>query len=416
MFHEQHISQQENMLMLSLYNCQLIERAPSLMGEAVYPYAVKYSKMQVRQALHLEVKVLPQIQLRLVTQLSDSIRKGKHGQNLNQMAALFRLGLGVPRLATVAQYLEGYSVEADEDSSALVVICDLVDSHVAKLEEAYGPHSYVPYARYLDHMYNFKQMIDVDVKGTLVRRKMVPEGMPVVLLYKLKSMESNTFVLSGGFRFTDKGFPINFDHIVCRTHFKAAPKYMKSKSLQGHCNYVLVTGILAVQSRSYDQSHLIELGHHTEEVLLNDPSIVRKAGLHKEGQELKDLNREMASARQLKDKYEGGVVPKSKRGAHQKAVELLESPEAIRYFRNVERLEQKIVKKLQHTGPIPSCKFYALDLGLIKNCVDFQHVKTKLTKVEAYLKQVGFELASEADGTRKVQVHTTQQKTRIWNI
>lgn len=416
MFHEQYINQQENMHMLDLYNWKLLERTPSSMSESIYSYTINHSRMRGNAVEHVELKVLPQVQLRAVRQLTDSIRKGQRGQKLSPLAAMFRLGLGVPRLATVARYLEAYEQSEDPDSSTIKVICDLVESHVAKLEEATDNFGYVPYARYLDHMYNFSNVVSKEVKGETVRSRTVPNGIPVVLIYKLKSAESSNFVLAGGFRFTEKGFPINFDHIICRPSFKAAPKNIKSKSLQVHCNYVLVTGVMTMVGRDYTLEHLKELGHHTEDILLADSKIVKNTKHKQEQQVLDKLNVEIYEARQFISKYEGSTVPKSKRKQHKRYEKFLGTEEVRKYARSRERLEGKIVKDLQVSGPVTKCRFYALDLGLIKNYVDFQHVKTKLSKVEEFLKHIGFNLASEKEGTKKIRMHTTKQKTRIWSI
>ena len=171
-----------------------------------------------------------------------------------------------------------------------------------------------------------------------------------------------------------------------------------------------------MSSKEYSMYHLSELGHHTEDVLLSEIDNVKNPELKQRQQDLDSLYMQITEAKKLIQKYQGCVVPKSKRKRHKEAEYFLASEEVRKYARQRERLDAAMMRELQQSGPVSKCRFYALDLGLMKNFVDMQHVRAKLPKVEDVLKNYGFKLATEKSGPKEVRVHSKPKSTRVWAI
>lgn len=416
MFYKELFSPEQHQTFLNLVNWRLIDSAvPKYLENSQHALKVRHSVIKYNRASQITTPILPRIRSTTVMRLFRAIRSGNLGLPCQQLAALFDLGMGVPKQRDIAQYLREYDPDADAGGEVLKSIRTMVVQYQRQVRRSLNNWQYLPPAEYIAQLLNMQRFIRLKENG-FKHRLAVPDGIPVVLIYANSNVAEKEFTLVDAFMISALGYPVPFSQTALRKEF-TAPKTFKSKALAGRSMYAMVMGVVYWPGeKSFKMMRMcrsLDIDDYT--VLLDQFEELQSKDLRR-ASKYRMIDREHHEVmRETVAKYEHRTDLTSKQ---QRRLE-----EAQEYFAqrkqalsDLDKLEKRESRELEKTGPVASARFCAIDAGTIVSRSQYLGVKNTLERTETVLAGWGFETLSNAAARDSEMTYIDGPKGRCWSL
>lgn len=416
MFYKELFSPEEQQLFLKLVEWRLIDSSvPKYLENSQHALKVRHSVIRYNRASQITTPILPRIRATVVMRLIKLIRGGNTGMPCAQLAALFDVGMGVPKQREIADYVRQYNPEQDPGGLALKGIRKLVVQYQRQVRRSLNNWQYLPPAEYVAQLLNMKKFIRLKENGFKQTVK-VPDGIPVVLIYANSNVAEKEFTLVDAFMISALGYPVPFAQTALRKEFKA-PKTFKSKALAGKSMYAMVMGVvhwpgekttqMMRMCRSLDIEDYVVLLDQHEELQSKELRRALKA---------KQFDRDEHEAMRETVKTLGQQSELSPKQAKRLAAANSYFAQRKEQLSALEKLEKDESRQLERKGPVASAHFCAIDAGTIVNREKYFGVKNPLDRVETILSGWGFETLSTVKELGSELTYNNGPNGRCWSL
>lgn len=330
-------------------------------------HVIKPKRMEVRGGSRVngDTPMIPRVEAQRPLDLLTALIRGEMGMKQEALALLFELGLGVPQQKEVANFIRTYRHEDDANKGALKAIRKLVVNYQDQYEEHMGESDYFYPAPYVARLLDLNKFV---TSGASTQRLKVPNGIPVVLVYKSTNHHVGEFSLVDAFNMSG-GVAKPWAHIMLRREAKV-PKKVTSKSMTKHTAYMLVFGMFCHQKEG-----LLE---ECQELDIDDYDILVSSNPECVSKEFAEFCKTCEDPAEQKQRL---------------------ANESLKYAR-----------KLQ----LNSAEFVAIDAGMIDRYDVIRAVSASVKKTEKVLQHIGFN--TQAKTVNHNKVITYSEGSRIWHI
>jgi len=416
MFYKELFSPEEHQTFLNLVGWRLIDGAvPKYIENSLHALKVRHSIIKYNRPSQITTPILPRIRTTTVMRLFRAIRNGNLGLPCTQLAALFDLGMGVPKQRDVAQYIREYDPKTDPNGEALTGIRKMVVEYQRKVRRSLNNWQYLPPAEYIAQLLKMQRFIRLKENG-FKQRLAVPDGIPVVLIYANSNVAEKEFTLVDAFMISALGYPVPFAQTALRKEFKA-PKTFKSKALAGRSMYAMVMGVVY-----WPGEKAVRMMRMCRNLDIDDYTV-----LLDQYEELQSKELRQASKYRMIDREHHEVmretVAKYEHRDDLTAKQAKRLQEAREYFQQrrdalsqLDKLEKQAARELERNGPVASAHFCAIDAGTIVNRDQYLGVKNTLERTETILGGWGFETLSNAATRDSEMTYIDGPKGRCWSL
>lgn len=426
MFYDHVFSPDEKQLLLSVAESKYLVRldCPEYLKKSKHSIEIRHTvtnRGEQRRSGVINTTFVPRIHASTVQRLLREIRDNATISSANSLAALFELGLGVPKQRDIATYLHDYSRENDKKGVGIKYIRKLINEYHRKHRHSFAGSRWMMPAAYTANMLNMQSFIHLKENGYSKKVK-VPDGLPVVLIYQNTSHAEAEFSMCDAFAISPLGYPMPFAQIAMRPEFKAAPKTFQSKALRGQGMYSMVMGIVH-WDKGDALTNIRELNAIDDEpylTLLCDEQYADRRS--PEYQKLLDKRAEFAEQRhewsEVIAKY-GNTT----RTLKPKQLERLEQAENFfkerkTFMDEFDKFEKKENHQAAKKFAVASAKFAAVDCGTIADRSTYMSVASGLDKVNKILTKWGFTTVDTVNSSLKKSILTFDPTTatRVWSL
>ncbi|QQO90476.1 hypothetical protein pEaSNUABM5_00334 [Erwinia phage pEa_SNUABM_5] len=416
MFYKELFSPEEHQTFLNLVGWRLIDSAvPKYLESSQHALKVRHSVIKYNRPSQITTPILPRIRTTTVMRLFRAIRDGNLGLPCAQLAALFDLGMGVPKQRDIAQYIRDYNPEHDPNGEALKSIRTMVVQYQRKVRRSLNNWQYLPPAEYVAQLLKMQRFIGLKENG-YKKRLAVPDGIPVVLIYANSNVAEKEFTLVDAFMISALGYPVPFAQTALRKEFKA-PKTFKSKALAGRSMYAMVMGIVY-----WPGEKAFKMMRMCRSLDIDDYTVLLDQFEDLQSKELRQASKHRMIDREHHEVMRTTVTKYEHRDdlTAKQAKRLAEAQEYFQQRRDalsqLDKLEKQAARELERTGPVASAHFCAVDAGTIVNRDQYLGVKNTLERTETILGGWGFETLSNAAVRDSEMTYIDGPKGRCWSL
>ncbi|AWY08584.1 hypothetical protein HOT49_gp329 [Erwinia phage vB_EamM_Alexandra] len=426
MFYDHVFNHDEKQLLLSVAESKYLVRldCPDYLKKSKHSIEIRHTvtnRGEQRRSGVVNTTFVPRIHTSTVQRLVREIRDSAGVAASTSLAALFELGLGVPKQRDIATYLRDYSRENDKKGVGIKYIRKLINEYHRKHRHSFAGSRWLMPAVYTANMLNMQSFIHLKEDGYSKKVK-VPDGLPVVLIYQNTNHAKAEFTLCDAFMISPLGYPMPFAQIALRPEFKGAPKVFHSKALRGQGMYSMVMGIMHWE-KGDALSHFRELTAIDDDpylTLLSNPQYADRRS--PEYQALLDKRAEYAEQRQEHNE----VIAKygnTTRALKPSQVERLEKAEEFfkerkSFMDDFDKFEKKENHHAAKKFSVASAQFAAVDCGTIADRSTYMSVASGLDKVNKILTKWGFTTVDTVNSSLKKSILTFDptNATRVWSL
>lgn len=426
MFYDHVFSHDEKQLLLSVAESKYLVRldCPEYLKKSKHAIEIRHTvtnRGEQRRSGTITTAFVPRIHSATVQRLVRDVRDSASKSSSDNLAALFELGLGVPKQHDIAVYLKDYSRENDKKGVGIKYIRKLINEYHRKHRHSFAGSRWLMPAAYTANMLNMQNFIHLKEDGYSKKVK-VPEGVPVVFIYQNTNHEKAMFTMCDAFMISPLGYPMPFAQIALRPEFKAAPKEFKSKALRGKSMYAMVMGVIYWEEGSAIENfrELQAIDDDPYLTLLSDEKYADRRS--EEYQELLDKRVELNE----QAKHWNAVIAKygnTTRTLKPEQVEKLQKAEAFfkerkEFMDDFDKFEKKENHKAAKKFAAAKALFAAVDCGTIMDRTTYMSVSSGLDDVNKILTGWGFTTVNTVNVSLKKSVLTYDRKnaSRVWSL
>lgn len=426
MFYDHVFNHDEKQLLLSVAESKYLVRldCPDYLKKSKHAIEVRHTvtnRGEQRRSGTITTAFVPRIHSATVQRLVREVRDTQSKSASSSLAALFELGLGVPKQHDIAVYLKDYCQENDKKGVGIKYIRKLINEYHRKHRHSFAGSRWLMPAAYTANMLNMQSFIHLK-EGGYSKKVKVPDGIPVVFIYQNTNHEKATFTLCDAFTISPLGYPMPFAQIALRPEFKAAPKEFKSKALRGRSMYAMVMGVVY-----WEEGDALDNFRELQEIdddpyltlLTNDKYADRRSP---EYQELLDqriaLNEQAPKWNEIIAKY-GNTTRVLK---PEQAEKLEQANEFFQQRKEFMDAFDKFEKKENHHAAkqfaAAKALFAAVDCGTIMDRTTYMSVSSGLDDVNNILTKWGFTTVNTVNSSLKKSILTYDRKgaSRVWSL
>lgn len=426
MFYDHVFNHDQRQLLLSVAESKYLVRldCPDYLKKSKHAIEVRHTvtnRGEQRRSGTITTAFVPRIHSATVQRLVREVRDTQSKSASSSLAALFELGLGVPKQHDIAVYLKDYCQENDKKGVGIKYIRKLINEYHRKHRHSFAGSRWLMPAAYTANMLNMQSFIHLKEDGYANKVK-VPDGIPVVFIYQNTNHEQATFTLCDAFTISPLGYPMPFAQIALRPEFKAAPKEFKSKALRGKSMYAMVMGMV-YWTEGDSVSNFRELQDIDDDpyltLLSNDKYADRRSP---EYQALLDervaLNEQAPKWNAVIAKY-GNTTRTLK---PEQAERLQKANDFFQKRKEFMDAFDKFEKKENHHAAkkfaAARALFAAVDCGTIMDRSTYMSVSSGLDDVNKILTRWGFTTVNTVNSSLKKSILTYDRKgaSRVWSL
>ncbi|QZE56521.1 hypothetical protein pEaSNUABM3_00324 [Erwinia phage pEa_SNUABM_3] len=426
MFYDHVFNHDEKQLLLKVAESKYLVRldCPDYLKKSKHAIEIRHTvtnRGEQRRSGTITTAFVPRIHSATVQRLVREVRDSQSKSASEGLAALFELGLGVPKQRDIATYLRDYSRENDKKGVGIKYIRKLINEYHRKHRHSFAGSRWLMPAAYTANMLNMQSFIHLKENGYSKKVK-VPDGVPVIFIYQNTNHENATYSLCDAFVISPLGYPMPFAQIALRPEFKAAPKEFSSKAFRGKSMYAMVMGVLHWEKGDALDNfrELVEIDDEPYLTLLSDERYADRRS--PEYQALLDERAAMNAKRQ---KW-SDVIAKygnTTRTLKPEQAERLAKAEAFfikrkEFLDAFDKFEKKENSKAARKFAAASASFAAVDCGVVIDRTTYRSVSSGLDVVNKILTRWGFTTINTVDSSQKKSILTYDLKnaSRIWSL
>lgn len=426
MFYDHVFNHDEKLTLLSVAESKFLVRldCPDYLKKSKHSIEIRHTvtnRGEQRRSGVVNTSFVPRIHTATVQRLVREVRDNANVSSANSLAALFELGLGVPKQKDIATYLRDYSRDNDKKGVGIKYIRKLINEYHRKHRHSFAGSRWLMPAVYTANLLNMQSFIHLKEDGYSKKVK-VPDGLPVVLIYQNTNHAEAEFSLCDAFAISPLGYPMPFAQIALRPEFKAAPKTFRSKALRGKGMYSMVMGIMHWENGD-------ALSNFRELMAIDDEPYLTLLGdeqyADRRSPEYQALLDKRAEFHEQRHEHNEAIAKygNTTRTLKPKQVERLERAEAFFKERKAFMDEfDKFEKKENHHAAkkfaVARAQFAAVDCGTVIDRSTYMAVASGLDTVNKILTKWGFTTVDTVNSSLKKSILTYDPTTatRVWSV